>query len=787
MRIDEITEITKELNIPDKRNDLIQKFKERSQSNINIHENSIVSNTIVEASNGSQKQLSSHEYQMQVNKLKAKNTKLQSELKAAQLIRQTNNEKVEALELKIKKYKKMMSELQLKNDRYSNELKFLIHKFEPRLKLENVKEEGRLSDNNKVTQYPKSNTDLERTMDIADTTLEIFKDIEHNILQEFFDKRNVVREDKAIQTEPLPDTVTSTKIPSIEMVSVETQTVVTLPEKIITPFSALYKKNKESNKDKELSQFINIIKEKNELLPLKNKDLISIPLYHEDKDKNYLNKHKNYHSFSKSRSSSFMEHQDAMPSNKSMDSDINRKTKNTSSSPTTVNIPSLPLKKNDGENILDVLNTDKPLNTQTKNTNDNENISSPIKPEIASTNIVKPIVETNNKDQNNVASSNEKTIEHITDMNNSENKGKTVIDSNINVYIETEKKVPDSNDDDNNHHQHPKEKAPPPNTVVDKALNIPTEIVLRPTVTDGNTPNNRTTNVENQDKIDMTASSSSPSTTTTTKMKTTTTMNTTTMTTTTFTTTTTTTTTQVNKEEFIENKCKKRKIENENVKKEGVVVEENVQAINITKNKKEETETFNRFSNISNGVVEITSSAGDTNSNNQNSISHDKPVVSLKNNIDSDSGRGDVKYLSPKSGDVADGNDFGIISDTVKVAQSKYRNMHSDAKTLVIDSNYSTSMNVSNSHNKSGHNRKRSSDTFLLKYDRPSYKRSRSSLYEYDSSGNLLKKEFMNYYSEPLSFRDSDTAKFPSNDNNKNVKEINTINNNDNKSINNNN
>jgi len=302
MRIDEITEITKELNIDNKNNDLIQKLKERSI--INFGE-SILGNQS-QSLNEENRTLTSHEYQQQIEKLKTKNKKLQSELKAAQLIRQTDNEKIELLKQKIQKYKTIISDLQLKNDRYSHEMKSIIHKFEPNIQLNNIKkekkEEEEESNVNKKPDIKGKGNNMEITEENidADTTLEIFKDVEKTILQNIinFNRNKNNKEEKEVQTDPMNINMESSKSSSSKLVSVETQTVVTLPEKIITPFSALYKRNKESNnesdKEKELSQFINIVKENNTLLPLnyynKDKNLINIPLYHDENEKNYLNR-----------------------------------------------------------------------------------------------------------------------------------------------------------------------------------------------------------------------------------------------------------------------------------------------------------------------------------------------------------------------------------------------------------------------------------------------------------------------------------------------------------------
>jgi len=305
MRIDEITKITKELNIDNKNNDdLIQKLKERSIDNFG--ENLLGNQS--QSINEENRTLTSHEYQQQIEKLKAKNKKLQSELKAAQLIRQTDNEQIELLKQKIQKYKTIIGDLQLKNDRYSHEMKSIIHKFEPNIQFSNVKKEkkekGEEDNVNKKLDIKHKGDDMEiieENID-ADTTLEIFKDIEKTVLQDIIDfsrnKNN--KEEKEVQTDPMNISIESSKLksPSLKLISVETQTVVTLPEKIITPFSALYKRNKESNsesdKEKELSQFINIVKENNTLLPLnyynKDKNLINIPLYHDENEKNYLNR-----------------------------------------------------------------------------------------------------------------------------------------------------------------------------------------------------------------------------------------------------------------------------------------------------------------------------------------------------------------------------------------------------------------------------------------------------------------------------------------------------------------
>jgi hypothetical protein len=298
MRIEEITEITKELNLTSKRDELIQKFKERSLNDINSETlNSISKNQLVIDEDNSRLV---QEYQRQINNLKSKNTKLQSELKAAHLIKQSNNEKIESLESKLKKYKDIVAQLQLKNDKYSNEMKSVIHNFEPNLRFDSIKKENDIYPEN--VKLDKDNVEINTNI-YADTTLDIFKDLKNKVIQEIIQQRNKIREEKAIQTDKME--LISEK-PKSESISVETQTVVTLPEKIITPFSALYKKNKESNTN--LSKFINIIREKNELLPLnyynKNRDLINIPLYHDDDDKDYkLNSNRFLNPRSKSMSS----------------------------------------------------------------------------------------------------------------------------------------------------------------------------------------------------------------------------------------------------------------------------------------------------------------------------------------------------------------------------------------------------------------------------------------------------------------------------------------------------
>ncbi|ORX55835.1 hypothetical protein BCR36DRAFT_402665 [Piromyces finnis] len=851
MKIDEITEITKELNIPEKRDDIIQKFKEHSQNNINVHENSTISNNIIEKGKGqydantmnNQEQfMNDHEHQqIQINKLKAKNAKLQSELKAAQLIRQTNNEKIEDLETKLNKYKKGMSALQIKNAQYADELIFLIHKFEPELKLENVKKELNLSDGKEI-HHQKLDMDLKGQVDIPDTTLEIFKTIKSTILKEFFNKRNIIKTDRSIQTESVQHGITLNKDSPPEMISVETQTVVTLPEKIITPFSALYKKTSKEghDKNKELTNFINIIREKNELLPLKNKNLINIPLYHDHKSKTFLNRNEKHYSFSKNRSSSFIESSDTKSFNKSMDIDFKYQVKNPTETPTKFEGSIQQQQQKNNKTVLDASIMEASINTQilkNKNNTDSSLVnlsSSKIESKIEIINnssecqnecaINKKVtidqpnkkdikekidldrnsesdaneriglernnekdanekidLERNNEkdvnkkvklDRNSESDANEridldrnsekdanekektdknsnnkdfkKTNSNQLDKNDinekvdidqmkkdkdyEESKEKTK-DDRMDIQVESEKLINNKNNT-HQHLNHSKENHIP-NSSFDKISNTPSEIAFEPFTNS----NIQSTNTEREHIVDKITSSSNIV-----KIKTTTTMNTTIMTT-----TTTTTTTQIDEKEI--RKSKKSVNKEKCIPNDSAANKEEAKTINESINNK----YFKKDNNINQNSTEKDINKAIDNNNNNNNNNNNSSIISAVNS----SNNNNSIILAVNNNN--DGNNKTF--ETVNKKIDNYRDINSDTKTQNSDNKNSNTnkggnVNSMNINEKSGYNRKRSSDTFLLKYDRPSYKRSRTSLYEYDSFSNssIMKKENIDYLSGSLNY-----------------------------------